>query len=188
MAGDQWKVVIITPDKTFKGSISAAEAWDRRTTSLLNSPISTSRYTKNPIHLTGYVQLDDAICYIGENQRGFSTVSIRKSDIIFVYDEFESMGSEDQKKFQGRRVVQDSNEYKFLTKRTTSFCYQLTGSVQNIEEKFNGPDSFIPVTDVAIEKIQFKLDAKLSTLRKVPFLALNREFVASIAPVDNMLY
>ncbi|MFP4317178.1 MAG: hypothetical protein ACLFQR_13230 [Desulfovibrionales bacterium] len=185
MEPTSWHVTIVTPGKMYKGIIHAGTALDRRTVSLLNSTNKTTKYTDETLTLDGFVQLDDVMLSVGKRKKGFSSISVRKSEIIFALDEFASMGSEsERKRFQSWSSPEDRTQVSIITKLRAGQSFQLTGRVFSLKQKFAGKDRFMAMTDVQIEKLNPRPDASPSKPSQVPFAAVNKEYIEAISLVE----
>jgi hypothetical protein len=180
-----WQVTIVTPGKMYKGTVNAGSAFDRRTISLLNTPAKTSKYTDTTLALEGYIQMDDVMLSVGGAKKGFSTVSIRKSEIIFAMDEFHSMGSDtERKRYESWKRAEDIVTVSIITKLRANQSFQLSGTVHQFKQKFLGKDGFIPMVDVNIEKLIGKSGVIVEPTA-VSFAAVNKNSIEAISLVDK---
>jgi hypothetical protein len=180
-----WQVTIVTPGKMYKGTVFAGGAFDRRTISLLNTAAKTSKYTDTTLALEGYIQMDDVLLSVGGSKKGFSTVSIKKSEIIFAMDEFRTMGSEtERKRYESWKKPEDIIQVSIITKLRAGQSFQLSGTVHQFKQKFLGKDHFIPMIEVNIEKLVGKTGMVVEPAT-VPFAAVNKNQIEAITLVEQ---
>jgi hypothetical protein len=178
-----WKVTVITAGKIYTGTVSIGESLERRTIAVLNTPSKSIRYTHatglyNP---EGFLRLEDATVKAGVVQQTLKSVSIRKSEIVLAYDEFERMGSEFEKlRFEQGPLKSKGQQVTVLTISRAGYWYRLTGQINQLESRLSGKDLFLPMTGVRMERFTSKSGTQGVSQLKLPFVALNSTFIESI--------
>jgi hypothetical protein len=180
-----WQVTVVTPGKIYKGSVFAGSSFDRRTISLLNSNSKTSKYTDTTLALEGFLQMDDVMLSVGGSKKGFSTVAIKKSEIIFAMDEFRTMGSEsERKRYESWKKQDEIIQVSIITKLRAGQSFQLSGTVHQFKQKFIGKDNFLPMVEVSIVKLVGKQGEAVPPTG-VPFAAVNKNHIECITLVER---
>lgn len=179
-----WQVTIVTHGKVYRGTISADGATDKRTISVLNSTNKPARVTDDMHFLEGYVQIEDAVVLAGKKIENYSEISVKKSEIIFAYDEFDSMGTEfERMRYATWKHPRDSVMLNLLTTHQAGISYKLIGYIIKPWQKINGKEPFLPMTSVRIEKMAAK-QLTPSMTKNVPFVAVNKEYIEAVATMD----
>ncbi len=186
----KWNVILITPDKTLRGDITALPPpLDSRTISILN-------HLKN-MNIDGvvipkdFVRLENAVV---ANRTGppleYESLLVRKSDIVLAYDGFEKMGQDSERQRQSKITVNKSANIELIL-RAIGFntWYRIFGNASNYNSKME-KDMFIPLTDVTLEKVvtvaaSSKTESGLEETFKVhtgdpvgfSFLAVNKDYI-----------
>lgn len=177
-----WRITIVTPGKVYKGTITSERTSERRTLSLLNSPAKIMQIMNPAFTPNGYVQMDDVTVLIGTLKERYRSIAIKKSDIIFAYDEFKSMGSlSERKRFETWNNPWDTVTLTMVTEQRSGQSFRLTGQIMQPKEKFEHVSEFIPLTDVRIEKIIRRSNHRSMLKTRVPFVALNKHYIEAIA-------
>jgi len=185
-ATQEWKATIVTPGKIYEGKISCnPNSQDKRTLSLLNSNTSS---IMDKHSLEGHISLTNVSLLL--NSKTVFTADkllIKKSSIIFAYDEHKEMGCDiERKRFYN---LQDQRSQKPISVNIVTSI--MKDSFYNIKGEYKGAfkkivsRQFAPLVNVAIEEIfdkegqicKEKQDAK-------PFIAINKNYIESIHVID----
>jgi hypothetical protein len=183
MESTSWRVTILMAGKIFTGKVSIGGGLERRTIAVLNTSSKSIRYTGAAgLHLPeGFLLLEEAAIKTGTAQQTLGSVYIRKSEIILAYDEFESMGSElEKRRFEQGAAKAGSRQVTAMTINRAGYWYQLTGHINQLETRLAGKDLFIPMTSVRLERFSLKAGAQDVSQITLPFAALNSSFIESI--------
>jgi hypothetical protein len=178
-----WKVTVITAGKIYTGTVSINGSLERRTIALMNSASKSIHYTQSTgLHNPeGFLRLDDVTLKAGMVQESLKCVSIRKSEIVLAYDEFERMGSEfEKKRFEQGSLTAGAQEVTILTISRAGYWFRLSGRINQIASRIAGKDAFIPMTGVRLERFSTKTDTRGLSQLTLPFVALNCAFIESI--------
>lgn len=179
-----WQVTIVTHGKVYRGSIAADGATDRRTISVLNNTNKPARITDDMHFLEGYVQIVDAVVLAGLMIENYANISVKKSEIIFAYDEFDSMGTDFERvRYATWKHPRDSVMLNILSTHQAGHSYRLIGYIIKPWLKINGKDQFLPMTSVRIEKMTAK-QATPTMTKDVPFVAVNKDYIEAVTTMD----
>lgn len=142
-----------------------------RTTDLLNS---SNIYWKNPAEKS----FENAILMYeaqllfdnGSLYRKFEKIQIKLSQVVFFYDDFQSIGDEKEKK-RARVMVNKTQEkvqsVNILTTRIGNSFYSISGTFYGLFKK-KSHDAFLPLTDAQVEEIYKKEDKWFKRELKLP--------------------
>lgn len=149
------KITVFTPGKQYSGEIDIPNP-DLRTTDLMNS---SNLFWKNPAEKS----FDDALLLynvtlsidgIHEFQK-FDRVQIRLPSIIFFYDEYTNLGSNEEKK-RADTLMKKTNEEKkiihLITKVRFNSFFDIKGSFYGLF-KSKSNHKYIPLTDAVMYEI-----------------------------------
>jgi len=178
----EWKAIIVTPGKIYEGKLSCNfKLQDKRTLTLLNTKI-VSCIDKDS--LENYLSLTDVSLLLnGKRHSWWNKVFIKKSQIIFAYDEYKQMGSESERKrfatIQSKRS-QGLISINILTLITKDIFYDIKGEYKGAFKEIVNRQ-FVPLVNVVIEEI---IENEGQVFRKShdpkPFIALNKDYIESI--------
>jgi hypothetical protein len=183
MEPSSWKVTVITAGKVYTGTVSIGESLERRTIAVLNTASKAVRYTRTTgLHTPeGFLRLEDVTIKAGPIQETLESVSIRKSEIVLAYDEFERMGSEfEKRRFEQGAVKAGSQQVTVMTISRAGYWYRLAGQINQFESRLSGKDIFLPMTGVRLERFPSKVGSQGISQLTLPFVALNCSFIESI--------
>jgi hypothetical protein len=180
MENKTWRIVVMTPYKFYKGDISANSQQDKRTVSILNNSYRHGLYDEDYIP-EGYVRLENVNVLARKHQllSGIDALNIRKTQIIFAYDEFEKMGSDVIRVRHSKHWNKKTEKIEFVTLTMGYSCFYITGKVQEYNQKMNREKQFIPIADAEIENIVTLPGETKRAKKKIPFLAMNRNYIES---------
>lgn len=189
MEKNQTKIILVTPGKTYFGTVKKPN-FQVRTSDLLNNPsLFPSHHSQNREEnsLTLYKVtelIDGRIPYKTHDQR-----DIVISKILFFYDEYESLGNATERE-RTMRILNQQNKLKPEPEKLVNLATSIHGdSFYEITGKFFGrfkqimKRNFISLTNVKVEKIT--IDSKKGELSKLPyeipnsFLAVNTRHIES---------
>ncbi|MBI5556154.1 MAG: hypothetical protein HY885_00790 [Deltaproteobacteria bacterium] len=158
---DQRKVVVVTSlGKKYSGLIDIPNA-ALRTTDLFNS---SNIYWKNPnekcfenaiLMYDASLTFDDSAVY-----RKFDKIQVKLSEILFFYDDFESIGDEKEKiraTTMAGKTQEKLQRVNIITRVVACSFYDITGNFYGLFKK-KCTDNFIPLTDATMTEIYKKQD------------------------------
>ncbi|GAB4338754.1 MAG: hypothetical protein Kow0089_10970 [Desulfobulbaceae bacterium] len=158
---DQRKVAVVTSlGKTYRGLVDVPNA-DFRTTDLFNS---ANIYWKNPNEkcFENAVLFTDVQLLVGDSTISvrFDRLQIRLSEVIYFYDDRETI-TDDKEKKRASSMIQKTKEeaqsVDIITAMVANSFYHLTGTFFGLFRKKSN-DKFIPLTDVKMIEIYRKGD------------------------------
>ncbi len=183
---DAWKVTVVTPGKIYKGRVFVKNVMDKRTIFILNNTLRTTRSEVGALHLDHYLQLDETVLVLGKARMELGTVAINKADILFVYDEFKQMGTEQERKRQKSiQSEQGTVRLGILTKTYNRQCYRFVCSLPNPKQKLTSKEHFLALSRVRMERYTDHHSSPESQPILMPFVALNKSCIESIHIVQE---
>ena len=181
---DQRKVSIVTsPGKKYSGMVDIPNA-ALRTTDLFNS---ANIFWKNPsekcfdnvvlLYDVGLL-LDDAVF------RKFDKIQVKLSEVVYFYDELQSIGDEKEKKRASAMVEKAQEKTQAVNLITTMFSnsfYAISGSFYGLFKK-KSHDKFLPLTDVKIIEIYKKQGQWFKKEVALPykFIGVSNRYIESV--------
>ena len=156
---EQRKVVVVTSlGKIYRGMVDVPNE-SYRTTDLFNSP---SIFWKNPAEkcFDNAMLFHDVEMLVGGAaiRIKFDKIQIKLSEIIYFYDDLETI-SDDKEKMRAASMVQKTKEESqtvdIITKQVANSFYHLLGTFFGLFKKKSN-DKFIPLTDVKLTEIYEK--------------------------------
>ena len=174
---DSWKVSIVTPGKNYSGLVSCHEKGDKRTISVLNNDykIYIKDCPNNDIPLNGFLHLNSVSVYQqGKKITEYDNCLIKKSEIIYAYDEFQKMGKESESK----RILKHSpeKEIEIITTLIGNSTFVINGNIINFKNHYMR-NQFIPISDAVIRNLKKSESHDDKSLLKFPFIALNKDYI-----------
>lgn len=178
---DSWKVTVVTPGKIYKGRVFVKNVMDKRTIFVLNNSLRTTRSEAGALHLDHYLQLDETVLVLGKARIELGTVAINKTDILFVYDEFKQMGTEQERKRQKSiQSEQDTVRLGIFTKTYNRQCYRFVCGLPNPKQKLTSREHFLALARVRMERYTDHHSSPEGQPILMPFVALNKSCIESI--------
>jgi hypothetical protein len=185
MDAEQRKIAIVTfLGKKYSGYVDVPNS-NFRTTDLLNS---ANIYWKNPNEkcyddaiLMSNVKLytDNSLIY-----KRFDKIQIKLSEIIYFYDDIQSLGDEMEKKRAATMIMQTqeiAQEVTIITKVVASSFYDISGIFFGLFRK-KSRDRFISLTQVKIAEIHNRPGKW--TKREIPlphnFIGISNQNIESV--------
>ena len=189
MKENQTKIVLVTPGRTYFGTLRKANS-QLRTSDLLNNPNLFSSHLdqnreKNSLRLYQVSELiDGRIPYKTHDRR-----DIVISKILFFYDEYVSLGNASERE-RARRVLNEQSGMKSEPEKLVDLSTSIHGNTfYEIAGKFFGrfkqimEQTFILLTNVKVEKknIDIKKGVLSKLTHEIPssFLAVNTHHIVS---------
>jgi hypothetical protein len=161
MSVEQRKLAIVTSlGKRYSGMIDIPNT-SLRTTDLLNS---ANIFWRNPNEkcYDNAILLYDAKLYVDNVflYKEFDRIQILLSEIIYFYDDFQSIGDE-KEKARASRIIQQIQEeaqtVNIITKAVSNSFYHITGSFYGLFKKKSN-DKFFPLTQANIVEVYKQQD------------------------------
>ncbi|MFW6236199.1 MAG: hypothetical protein ACOC24_05385 [Desulfovibrionales bacterium] len=182
MERTSWQVTVISPGKMYSGTVSVKGSLDRRTISLLNAASRSVQYTsgQNTLSPDGFLTLENVQLKSGIVEENLATLSIRKSEVVLVYDEFESMGSEWEKKRFEQGSFTNWQHVVVMTINRAGQWYRISGRATQLEQRLSGKDDFIPIAEANLERFTCRVGVRGVSSRRVPFVAVNKRFIETL--------
>ena len=182
---EQRKVVIVASSgKKYSGLIDIPNA-SLRTTDLLNS---TNIFWKNPnekcfenalLMYDLHLMFDDSASY-----RKFDKIQIKLEEILYFYDDFQSLGNDIEKK-RATTMMEKSQEklqkVNIITCVIANSFYDITGNFYGLF-KMKSNNKFLPLTDTKIVEIYKKEDAWFKKEIVLPhnFIGVSNSHIESV--------
>jgi hypothetical protein len=178
---ESWEIIVVTPGRKYKGNLYSVGYQDKRTTSILNSPLKLMHYTRDVnFRVDVFMELLNATIF--GHHVIYPNIFIRKSEIIFVYDEFHDMGSINERmRFENLGGHAEKSNVEILTKCFSGQYFKITGNIFHLQQKFLSQELFIPVTEVKLINISGLNKIKSLQETLMPFIALNKDFIEAIS-------
>ena len=171
MEAKQRKLVVVTSlGKKYSGLVDVpSETF--RTTDLLNS---SNIFWKDP-NLKCYdnaIFMSNVRLFLGDTgvYKRFDSIQVKLSEIIYFYDEIESVGDEMERKRATTMVKQFSKEAQvvnIITRQAGNFFYDITGVFFGLFKK-KSHNNFIPLTNTNILGIYREQDKWTQKKIKLP--------------------
>jgi hypothetical protein len=156
-----------------------------RTTDLLNS---SNIFWRNPNEkcYDNAILLHDAKLYLDEVAlyKRFERIQIKISEVIYFYDNIDSVGDESEKKrasFMVKQVQENAQQVNIITRMGASSFYDITGTFYGLFKK-KSKDKFFPLTQASIVEIFKKQDKWGKKVISLPhnFICINNASVESV--------
>ena len=185
MEAKQRKLVIVTSlGKKYSGLVDVpSETF--RTTDLLNS---SNIFWKNPNQkcYDNAIFMSNVRLSLGDTgvYKRFDSIQVKLSEIIYFYDEIESVGDEMEQK-RATTMVKQSNEeaqtVNIITRQAGNFFYDITGIFFGLFKK-KSRDNFIPLTKANILGIYREQDKWMQKKIKLPhnFICVSNTHLESL--------
>jgi len=190
MEAAQRKLVIVTSlGKKYSGLVDVpSETF--RTTDLLNS---SNIFWKNPNHkcYDNAIFMSNVRLFLDDTgvYKRFDSIQVKLSEIIYFYDELESVGDKTEQK-RATTMVKQSYEaaqtINIITRQVGNFFYDITGSFFGLFKK-KSKDNFIPLTNANILGIYHEQDKWIQKKIKLPhdFICVSNTHLESLTFIDG---
>ena len=155
-----------------------------RTTDLINNATIFWKDGSEKIY-DDAILMRDARIFLDEKSvyKKYDRVQIKVNEIIYLYDDAETVGDEMEKKRAASMVNSEvSQRVHIITPQVSNSFYEISGILYGFLKK-KAKDLFIPITDAEIHEIVKRPEKWVKRPQPVPhsFICVNNRYVESLA-------